>query len=138
MVFFTCLFAKTGLETIDATRQAWAGGRKEAGRGVFYNFNFVAKCSSSKLNVNELWVDGNYFEVRARKHDNGKFVYSFQKNDTINVHVNYMENRYVKQDNQPKCPVDGKHAAVLGYTLKGDKKYVVIESFKELDKMMKR
>ncbi len=135
-----CIGSKVKL--VEATSQEWAGGRYESGHGTNYRIKLVAKGSSNELQVNDLWIGEDYFEVTAVRDLAKRNDLNFNKKDTVFVSAGLTlkpnaEGRYIKQlgEQKPK-PRDFKGAALLGYTWKGKVRYLEITTLQKLDKII--
>jgi len=130
------------MKIVDSTSQEWAGGRYESGYGTDYIITLLAKAGSEKLQVNELWIGENYFEVSAVKNLARRSDLSFVKKDTIYIvssitykpddNGNMVQTKALKKE----PPVEFEGAALLGYTWKGKKKFLKIKSFRKLEKII--
>lgn len=130
------------LKVLEATSQEWAGGTFESGYGTNYKITMKARGGSDKLSVHDLWVGEDYFEVKAVKDPTRRHDFNFEKRDSIYVFAKVTfkpdkEGQYAKEFNADKpCPIEFNGAALLGYTWKGKQKYLKIEEFEKLEKLI--
>jgi hypothetical protein len=132
----------TKLKEIEATSQQWMGGRYESGRGTDYIIKLQAKGGSDKLVVDRLWVGENSFEVRAVKDLARMSVRDFAKNDTIYLRAGLKyqpdENGNMVQVTGEKVepPRDFEGEALISYTWKGKRRFLEIDEFTVLEKII--
>jgi hypothetical protein len=138
-------FAGGGFDIITATKSTWGGGKPGAAGGENYYFKLVAKKPSSKMKINELWIGDEKIEIERviRMGGQGSAI-EFNKKDTIEYKakktVAPLTNRIgPKAEKQEKtgAPIAYEGAALIGYTVKGKQKYMVVESF-EVEKSTKK
>ena len=141
IAFILCLFGPK-VKLIDATSQDWIAGRYESGRGTDFVISLKARGGSDNIRVEKLWVDGYMYEVEAVKDLAKRSDKSFDRGDTLYVKAG----KKLKPDKEGKMKqVSGKNidpekeyegAALLAYTWKGKRKYLVIKEFNELEKII--
>ncbi|MCK5820571.1 MAG: hypothetical protein KAH17_01750 [Bacteroidales bacterium] len=143
VVFVSLIFLfGAKMKLIDSTSQEWAGGIYESGYGTNYKATLIAKGGSEKLQVNELWIGKDYFEVKAMKNLAKRSDLSFVRKDTIYIvsSINFKpdtDGAMVQVNSIKKDPPKSfKGDALLGYTWKGKKKYLEIKSFRKLEKLI--
>lgn len=130
------------MKMVDSTSQEWAGGIYESGYGTNYKITLIAKGGSEKLQVNEFWIGQDYFEVKAMKNLAKRSDLSFARKDTIYIvsSINFKpDNNGTMVQVKPMKkdpPVDFEGDALLGYTWKGKKKFLEIECFRKLEKLI--
>lgn len=140
--FFTFLTEpacrKNCIETVKATKQTWIAGTKNGGRGINYQITCVAGAGSDKLKVNGLWVDDQFFEVKAIRTLEVYPDEKFKAGDTIYI----LASRFIPGEpgSQPekkvKAPIKYKGEGLLSYVCGGKKKkYNTIEKFEELERI---
>ncbi len=137
LIFCLSLFNPKDFEVISSTSKKWAGGIMDAGRGINYSFALLAKKSSKKLIINQLWIGQKFYEVKAC----GKFPSrpedGFSKNDTIYIYAN----ERIDEKNQPSGnpdklnppPVEYKGEALIGYKINGKQKFKIVKEIKPLE-----
>lgn len=130
------------VKVLEATSQEWAGGRQESGFGTRYVIHLQAKRSSDKLEIDQIWIGENYFDIKELRSPQYKKLSSFSRGDTLTVNVGV---KYQVLDNGKTQQIDGTSkeppkafsgAALLGYRFKGKRKYIEIETFKQLEKII--
>ena len=135
-IFSSC---NNSFEVVSATRQKWAGGVPDAGHGENYKFTLVAKKSSSELKIDQLWVGEEFYKIQAYKNLANKKDNSFENSDTIYFFAQKREIIY--RDNltfeKPKkeialLPIKHSGEALIGYNLKGKRKYQSVETIKKI------
>lgn len=130
------------VKLLDSTSQEWAGGRYESGYGTNFKISLIAKGSNEKLQIDELWVGDRYFKVQALKSLAYRNDSIFAKGDTVYVRssIKYIpgENGVMKEVNklQKESPFEFSGDALLGYTWKGKKKFLVIKNIRKLEKII--
>ncbi len=130
------------MKLVDSTSQEWAGGMYESGYGTNYKITLIAKRGSEKLQINELWIGQDYFEVHAVKDLSRRSDLSFDRKDTVYVvsSINFkpdkdgtmVQVKAIKKD----PPIKYEGVALIGYTWKGKKKFLKIKSFRKLEKLI--
>ena len=133
-----CWFSCPKPEMVDASKVKWVGGRFESGRGTNYTIKLVAKKSSDKLVVDQLWIGGKYFVVKPQRQlKDLSITNEFDKKDTIFIQANLNfrpneegELKEIVTDTYVKPPYEFTGAALLGYTMKGKRMYLDIDSIK--------
>lgn len=141
LVSFILIFGAK-MKLVDSTSQEWAGGMYQSGYGTNYKITLIAKRSSEKLQVNELWIGQDYFEVHAFKNLSIRSNLSFDRKDTVYVvsSINFNSDKdgkmiQVKAVNKDP-PIKYEGDALIGYTWKGKKKFLKINSFRKLEKLI--
>lgn len=127
---------------ISATSQKWHGGIKGSGGGTNYEIILLAQLPSSKLIIDELWIDETFHSVSASCKFPKTSADGFVKGDTVYVYASI----YVKDPNGPKDlnktdvqetaqnappPYDYKGSGLVGYKMNGERKYSEISTFAE-------
>ena len=139
-IIILCFGAK--VKFVDATSQDWYGGRYESGRGTDYVFTLKARGGSDKLVIDKLWVDDDFYEVKAVKNPAKRSELDFEKKDTLYVRAG---KKYQPDKNGQMVKVQGKSiiapkeydgVALLAYTWKGKRKYMEIKEFRILEKLI--
>jgi len=126
------------IKLVDAVSYSWAGGRQESGKGINYTFKFVAGKSSEILEINQLWVDSVYFEVKPQRQLKDLSIsHEFEKHDTIIIQANHrflpdenMELKAAYSNEQIPPPYEYSGKALIGYKKRGKQKYLEIEEIK--------
>ena len=126
-------------EITNATSQEWKGGRQETGYGTYFELTIVPEVNSNVLIFDELWIAKKFFQVQC--YQKGKRVKNntFGPGDTITIRVNdrivpkEFQKELDKNTVQKDPPKDYKGEALLSYTLKGKRKYKVIEKFTKIE-----
>jgi len=142
---FLCIFGwfmHSPFSIVESTVQWSAGGRMESGIAESYTLKLVANYGSDKLNINDLWIDSSYFEAHPYKQNKDlSFGNTWEKGDTL--YIKAVKRSYPDGKGELKdfvkpgkaLPFKYSGAALIGYTLKGKKKYFVVEKFKKLPKV---
>lgn len=132
-------FCTKDFEIVEATKQRWTGGNADAGSGTDYVVKMVAKQNHEKLTIDQLWIGDDFYKVFAFVQDQNTRNTLFVKKDTIFIKAHYLQqpNRKgvmmeVKEYENLDKPYDFKGEALIGYTLKGKRKYKEIEKLKTL------
>ena len=126
----------------EATSQEWAGGIYEAGYGTNFKVTLIAKGSSEKLQVSDLWIGEDYFSVKAVKNLAKRNDLEFSRKDTLYVTAGFTfkpdkDGKYIKKmGDQKTVPHEYDGVALLGYTWKGKLKYIEIDELKKLQKII--
>ena len=130
------------VKLLEATSQKWAGGIYEAGYGTNFKVTLIAKGSSEKLQVSDLWIGEDHFSVKAVKNLAKRNDLEFSKKDTLYVVAGFTfkpdkDGRYIKKmGDQKPVPREYEGVALLKYTWKGKEKYKEIDKLKELQKII--
>jgi hypothetical protein len=123
---------------IYATSQKWQGGIKGSGGGVNYEFCLLSLNSSSLLIIDQIWIGQTYHETSASRKFPKTAADGFNTGDTIYIYTSdyikspdkidlletpggQKEVPEVKQNTPPPYAYTGE--ALIGYTLKGIRKY---------------
>ena len=139
---FVVLFCGAKIKLVDSTSQEWFGGRYEAGRGTDYTITLKARSGSDKLVIDKLWVGEELYEATALKDFARRSEKSFEKGDTIYVRAGKKllpdENGVMKNVSGKKIkpPKEFSGAALLVYTWKGKQKFLDINDFRVLEKII--
>ena len=136
------LFFGAKVKVLDSTSQQWFGGQYESGKGTDYTLTLKARGGSDKLVIDKLWVGEDLYEVVAVKDLARRSNKEFKKRDTIYVRAG----KKLKPDENGnminvsaknvKAPVEFSSPALLVYTWKGKEKYLEIEDFRVLEKII--
>lgn len=135
--------ANDGIKLIKATSQKWAGGARGSGTGTYYNFVFISQMPSSQMKIDEVWIGQKYFAAIQSaspifntpnfKAEDSVFI---KVNDIIPGEIN--RNMYsqdsVKKFNTPP-PMQYNGVALIGYLENNVRRYLVVNSFKELPRL---
>ena len=142
LFIFLCIFgwfSSTPFEVVDATSQFSAGGRAESGTTTTYTFKILANQNSDKLSIDEIWIDTTYFKAQPYKQNPDlSFNQTWEKGDTLFLKVSKRsipdEKGNLKDFNGPTkvLPYKYKGKALIGYTLKGKRKYMIVSEIKTL------
>ena len=142
LFIFLCIFgwfSSVPFEVVEATSQFSAGGRAESGTATAYTFKIVAGQSSEKLTIDEVWVDTLYFKAQPYKQNADlSFDQTWEKGDTLFLKVTQRKlpdgKGGLKDFNGPvkKIPYKYEGKALIGYTIKGKRKYLVVTEIKTL------
>ena len=134
-------FCSNPFAIIQSDFQQVAAGRMESGVASIYSFSMVAKYSSSKLVIEDLWVDSVYFRVNPYKQNPDlSFSQSWNRGDTIRFRAvmrHYPhENKTIKDNGGPEKLLPKKYSgeALIGYVLNGKQKYFEVETITKLPK----
>ena len=140
-LFFGWLWG-SGVMVQEATKQEALGGRKESGKSIQYKFKLIAKASSDKIKIEDLWIGIEQLdiEVYTLSAENQKQK-SFEKGDTIIVdaYQRFLPNEngvleMVKKTNS-LAPIEYEGEAVIRYSYKGKSKYIVINQIRNLPRL---
>ena len=125
-------------DIINTTSQEWKGGRQETGYGTYYEMTIVPEVNSTVLIFDELWIGELFFQIQC--YQKGKRVKNntFGPGDTITIRVNdrivpkeFQKENDIKTDSK-NPPKKYRGDALLSYTLKGIRKYKIIEKFTKI------
>ncbi len=129
---------------LSATSRKWTGGIKGSGSGINYQFLLLANYSSSELIIDQLWIDTTFHEIQVKKF---RFynIATFSKNDTLIIYANdYFASpdrpKFSEEEKQTevsekaniKPPYNYASAALVGYKIKGVRKYATVSGIKKL------
>jgi hypothetical protein len=114
------------IKILETTRQEWAGGLEETGRGVNYEIRLVANKKSAKLKFVSITVDQQGCEYRITNVNRPEKGDRFSKGDTLLI-LAQLKN----PPNRP--PQKGKPYPVIGYTFKKALYYFSIRQGTQLD-----
>lgn len=136
---FVFPFCSRDFKVIEASKQKWSGGIPDAGKGTNYVVKMLAKTDHEKLYIDQLWIGEDFYKVQAYKQKQNRRDTLFVKNDTIWIKATKLLQPNRKgvmvekkaYENKEK-PIDSESEALIGYILKGKRKYKEIESLKEL------
>jgi len=133
---------KEKFEIINATSQDWFGGRKEAGKGTYYELTIVPTVESEKLSFDKIWIGEKYFNISCYQKGRRVKNDTFGAGDTVTITINdsfapkpmpFVEEEGYEQD--PKPPVSYKGSALLSFVYKSKRKYKIIENFTKLENL---
>ncbi|MBK9478841.1 MAG: hypothetical protein IPP56_13330 [Bacteroidetes bacterium] len=121
------------LKCSSASSQQFSGGAAGSPSGVRYVFNIVAIASSENLVIDQSWIKNEYHDVIVYNKKNGGAVFS--KNDTLVITVStyttgtfQLNNQQVTENaKQLAIPCEYKGDALLGYTIGGKRKYLIVK-----------
>lgn len=133
------------LIVLNSTAQKWSGGVKGSGSGINYRFTLITKFASTDLIIDKLWIDTTFHTVEVKQKKSFD-INKYNSNDTIIIYAS----DYFKSPDRPKFEGEDKQsteiekpnikppynyngAALIGYTLKGVRKYKVIDSIQKLN-----
>lgn len=128
------------IEILSATSQKWTGGIKGSGSGVNYVFVIVVPLSLQELVIDELWIGETFHKPQISKNENLGNL-KFQAGDTLYIYASdYFkspDNPKLDTNEQPtepetfvenmKPPYKYSGAALIGYTVGGERKYKTID-----------
>ena len=132
----------TKIKVVDATSQQWAGGRYESGYGTDYKITLVAKKKSEVLTIDELWVGDDFFEVKPVKDLANRSDHTFSRKDTVYIiaGVKFKPDGHGKDVKEKglikQAPRGFNGEALLGYSYRGKRRYIEIEKFRILEKII--
>jgi len=145
LFIFLCIFgwfSSAPFEVVEATSQFSAGGTAQSGTTTTYTFKILAQQSSEKLTIDEVWVDSTYFKAQPYKQNEDlSFDQTWEKGDTIFVMVSKRslpdDKGDLKDFNGPvkKLPYEYEGKALIGYTLKGKRKYMTVAEIRTLPRV---
>ena len=129
------------VKTLKTTSQEWVGGLRESGYGTDYRIILKTRAGSDQLQFGSLWVGDLHMDVRVTDASHPKLT-EFAKGSEIILRAGLTWRpgpdggmSLSGADHQP-CPVPVKGAGVLSYTCKGKQKYMQINAFEQLDKII--
>jgi len=112
-------------EIIEATIQSWSGGIAGSPGGSNYTLEMVALKNSSELQIDQLWIGDEFFEVKARKKLPAWSSNGFVENDTIYIGAVKVDDVDVRDMQKSIARPPGQTALwVVGYRINGKRKYV--------------
>ncbi|OIP01025.1 MAG: hypothetical protein AUJ98_05655 [Bacteroidetes bacterium CG2_30_33_31] len=142
LLILLCLFGlipSKPFEVIKSTKQTSNGGRAESGITTSYSFKILAYTDSKKLKFEDLWIDSTYFQAVAYKQNSDlSFSNDFSKGDSIYIKAAKRKipngsGELIEEENIGKnLPYKYQGKALIGYSLKGKKKYFAIEEIEDL------
>ena len=145
LFIFLCIFGwftSTPLVVVDATEQFSAGGRAESGTATTYTFKIYAGQNSDKLTIDEVWIDSTYFKAQPYKQNPDlSFSQTWEKGDTLFLKVSKRsipdEKGTLKDFNGPTKALPYKYEgkALIGYTMKGKRKYMAVDKIRKLPRV---
>ncbi|HRH01284.1 MAG TPA: hypothetical protein PLN13_11060 [Bacteroidia bacterium] len=126
------------LKCAAASSQQFMGGAAGSPSGVRYVFKVVAIAGSENLIIDQSWIKNEYHDVTVYNKKNGGAAFS--KNDTLVITVNtyttgtfQLNNQQVTENaTQLAIPCEYKGEALLGYTIGGKRKYLIVKKIVEL------
>jgi hypothetical protein len=99
------------IRILEATRQEWAGGIEESGKGVNYEIRLVVKKGSAKLKFVSLSIDHQGCQYKITNVNRAEKGVRFSKGDTLLISAQLR--------NPPRqTPQKEKSYPVIGYTYK--------------------
>ena len=130
------------MKITSSTSQEWAGGLQQSGYGTDFKLELKVKAGSDKLVIDEMWVGDIRMPARAVTDLRNPGSTRFSKGDQVFVRagITYKPDeqggmRMMAGETKPR-PFDYQGAGLLGYTYKGKRQYLIIPSFKELEKII--
>jgi hypothetical protein len=139
LLLFLSFFFTKDFEVIEATYQKWSGGTPDSGTGTNYIVKMLAKSNHDKLQIDQLWVGDDFYKVEAYKQEEKSREKLFVKNDTILIKATKLiqpnsKGVMVEKKNYENIskPYDYKGSALIGFKLKGKRKYKEISTLKKL------
>lgn len=138
-LLFIFPFCLKDFDVLEATSQKWTGGTPDSGKGTNYAVTMLAKTNHENLQIDQLWIGDNFYKVQPYKRTQNRRDTSFVKNDTIFIQANLLFQPDQKgvmlevknyENIEKPCDYDGE--ALIGYELKGKRKYKEIEKLKQL------
>ncbi|MBL4577928.1 MAG: hypothetical protein JKX74_05610 [Flavobacteriales bacterium] len=133
LLTITSVSSCSEFEIVGAIIQPWSGGIAGSPGGSNYTLEMVALKNSSELQIDQLWVGEQFFEVKARKKLLAWSSNGFIENDTIYigaVKVNDVKNGNLQ--NSIARPSGQQGLWVVGYLINGKRKYVGTDDIKVL------
>ncbi len=137
-----CIFSCPKLELMNASESSWVGGRFDSGKGTNYTVRLVAKKSSEKLHIDQMWLKKDsatflYFPVKPQRQlKDFSITNEFAKNDTIYIQANRTQRpneegvmEEVVNAEYVNVPYVFEGEALIGYTWKGKRRYMEISGF---------
>lgn len=124
-------------EVLIATRQEYAGGHIQAGRGVKFKFEIKANADSENISFTYLWVNGKKVPLTVFKKGGNMQDTLFGEDDIIvavaQIHE-YPENpeRNVNWIEE-KFPIKSVAEGVIGYIYKNKTKFKEVQEFTVLN-----
>lgn len=142
LFIFLCFFgwfSTSHPKIIDATEQYSAGGRAESGIAITYTIKMIASQSSDILTIDQIWIDSTYFKAQPYKQNSDlSFSQTWEKGDTLFLKVTKRklpdDKGTLKDFNGPikALPYKYEGQALIGYTLKSKRKYIIVKEIKKL------
>jgi hypothetical protein len=126
----------------EATTQEWVGGLQQSGYGTDYKLVIKVKAGSDKLMIDEMWVGDIRMPARAVKDLRDPASKDFKKGDVVHVRAGITHKpdasgqmRMLAGEKKVR-PIEYSGEGLLGFTYKGKRGYLVIPSFKVLEKII--
>jgi hypothetical protein len=120
------------LPFVKATSQNWSGGAAGSGHGTYYNI-YLAMDISPDFTFDSLWVNNKRLAVSLKPNQLPNDTLVLSSNDMSGMIRNPNDlNKSQEEIQAIPFPVEGKAAGVLGYLYKGERKYLIIESWIKL------
>lgn len=130
-------------EFVKAESQKWHGGRPETGYGTKYVVTLISKKDSEIMTFDKMWVGEDCLDIRVSQKGRKVREGVFSKGTEITIAANHRvvpesKSRLqpISKEDQAKidslkipAPIKYKGEALLSYTVKGKKKYFVVEKF---------
>jgi hypothetical protein len=126
------------LEVIDASSQRDLPGRKESPVSVHYEIRVKAGKSSNILAIDKIYVHGTPGKVKVLHWPGKERVARFSKGDTLLLVTTVFERVAKEMQQEVTLPETfRKEEVVIGYTLRGKKKYEAVREIRQLPGKMR-
>ncbi len=133
---FFCFNSKEPFKLLESTRTYVAAGRMESGTTETYTFKLVPNFSSRKLVFDQIWIDSLFYDVKPIKQNKDlTFANEFKKNDTITLSAVIRKlpdesgSLKISDFTVKKRPENFEGKAIIGYKIKGKRKYITVNDF---------
>ena len=138
-MFFSLAWFGNDFTVLEITSQKYSGGLEQSGHGTRYVVKLLAGKDSRKLKIDQLWIGDKYFAVKPVKDPKYRNNHEFFKNDTIFLYADdhVYPDMVNKKENTVniKLPYKYNGAALIGYKLRNKRRYKVVETITELEKI---
>lgn len=122
---------------VKATSQDFVGGAAGSPSGTTYSIKFIAPVNSKKLQIDQVWIGGAYYEVQAFSAKRSGASASFAAGDTIEVTARKLVANPMHQNIEEAVatqtkPFEYSGAAIVGYKIGKKQKYLKVEKLETL------
>jgi len=142
LLMFLLMAGGNKIKINEATSQEWLGGLQQSGYGTDYKLIIKTKAGSDKLLIDEMWVGDIRMPARAVTDLRDPASKEFKKGDVVYVRagITYkpdaMGQMQMLAGERKTKPIEYSGEGLLGYTYKGKRGFLVIPSFKVLEKII--
>ncbi len=138
LIISSSAFSQRAFNVLEATSQAWSGGRVCTGSGINYRVKFVTKFGSDKISFDTLWIKDRFYPINQLFNGNTE-AKNFETGDTLYFQVAFrsyysecMPINYSEDYNVGNPPIDFDGDAILQYAIKGIRGFSTIDTLVRL------